>query len=1131
MRRSVGFFRVGFVAMIVTACSGEGGDSRQALPRESSAIPNMAASMPERDMIVILRDQMSEPNRRSDERRVRSTAIAAAQAPLLRELQSAKPRQAHTFETVNGFATKLSPAEISRLSAHPQVLAVVPDRMIRSSPSVRRMRGAARAIVKPDSADAASLCNTLEPEALQLTNTAFLDRSVPQAQEVLDGEGFRVTGRGVKVGIISDGLDTSIAGFTRADGSKVFIDYQDFSGDPAGTPTSGGEMFGDASSIAAQDMPNGQPLTFDLGKYISSAHALPSPCNIRIRGMAPDASLAGMNIFGNFEKLTFASAMVEAIDWLVVHDEVDVINESIAYFPPPDDTADPISLANAAAARAGVTVVVATGDGGSDDTLGSPSTDASVVAVGAATQYRQYAQMMGGSFPYENGWLNGNISSMSSAGWAQARPRTVDLVAPGDGGWELCSMNMALYTYCVDFNGAATPIAAFGGTSEAAPITAGAAALVIQAYRSTHRGWSPSPALVKRILMSSASDLGAPSDEEGAGLVDSLKAVNTALSVHDENGVPAARGDGILATPSTVSFTAHPGDRLEQAFQITNVGAATLDTRPALEALGEPFTGRTFGLTLDPTNNPTYLDDYGAVNAYITQTFTVPEEADHLDAAIAWPGTVGGQQTFVDLLLLDPSGRAVAYSTPQFEVGTAYGHVDVVRPTPGAWTALIGTLVSDPATYSGAVQFTWSADRFVSVGKVSPSHLTLRAGESVRVVAELDAPKQPGDFAAAVRFHGPGDAPLSEIPFTTRTLVPTGRGGGVFSGTLTGGNGRAYDFPTHTYAFDVPAGLHDLGLTVNFADDGYLLAGYLVDPNGMILSSGSSIDPSGAQQHALQMFRASPQPGRWRFLLQEIQASGNQVSTPFTARVAFDEARVSAKGLPNSPDALLSASQPAIVVPLAVTNTGALAKAFFADARLTQVTDVALPQGSCGASNTLPGFCSFTVVVPHTSAVQFIGQSPAPITMTVTSGITIPDNQTLLAGPVTDGPTVASIHAPEVAFGIWALFPALVGPFGPTGAPTEPVTTSIVATMQPFDTTVAADSGNRWSYALFGTSYNPLVLGPGATGVISLTITPDPTQVGKTVTGSVYVDTGNLLDEYGWGDEVASLPYTYTVAR
>jgi hypothetical protein len=161
---------------------------------------------------------------------------------------------------------------------------------------VSKSSGAASAAPTDD-----GLCNTLEPEALQLTHTAYLDTSTPQAQEVVDGNGEKVTGKGVKVAWIADGIDIHNPSFIRADGSLVFIDYEDFSGDPAGTPTDGGRSFlWTASSIAAQDVSNGKLLTYDISQFVAAAHPLPSPCNIRIRGMAPGASLVGLKVFSTY---------------------------------------------------------------------------------------------------------------------------------------------------------------------------------------------------------------------------------------------------------------------------------------------------------------------------------------------------------------------------------------------------------------------------------------------------------------------------------------------------------------------------------------------------------------------------------------------------------------------------------------------------------------------------------------------------------------------------------------------------------------------------------------------------------------------------------------------------------------
>ena len=91
----------------------------------------------------------------------------------------------------------------------------------------------------------------------------------------------------------------------------------------------------------------------------------------------------------------------------------------------------------------------------------------------------------------------------------------MNLVAPGDLNWIACSTNT-----CANENGQPTDLQQEGGTSESSPLTAAAAADVIQAYRSTHGGASPTPALVKQILVSTATDIDAPAEQQGAGLLN-----------------------------------------------------------------------------------------------------------------------------------------------------------------------------------------------------------------------------------------------------------------------------------------------------------------------------------------------------------------------------------------------------------------------------------------------------------------------------------------------------------------------------------------------------------------------------------------------------------------------------------
>jgi hypothetical protein len=1083
--------------VLATATAALTATALSSLPADAATPPSGNGSS--QAVIVLMRSQHPDlkPKIQATQR---ERAVDADQAGVVADLHSHGATHIQQLDTVSAVAATASPSEISRLSADPQVAEVVPDRIIplptagvTASPTDRP---GDRAMCTADPGKP-----QLEPEALGLTNTENPDSTAPQAHSV-------ATGQGVKVAFMADGIDIDNPDFIRPDGSPVFFDYQDFSGDGRNDASGGAEAFGDASSIAAQGNQ-----TFDLSTALPNA-GLPAGCTFRIKGFAPGASLAGIKVFGQFG--ASESAFVRGIDYAVNVDKVDVLNQSFGGSDFPDGAADPIAMADEAAIAAGVTVVASSGDSGQSGTVGSPASAPDVIAAAGTTSYRLDAQDKG--YP---GFVSDNISALSSGG-PTLDNKYVDIVAPSVTGMADCTVG-APWPECTQNS------QAFGGTSQSAPFVSGAAALVIQAYEDTHHGAKPTPALVKKLLLGTATDIDAPADQQGAGLLNSYAAVRAAQAVGNTHD---SASNALIPSTTQFDVTAAGGSTQRVSETLTNESR-----RPQLVTAGSrTLGGQTFqfnkkvqvtGATPPAANPPGGPGE--SPRATPSFTFTVPAGTPWLNAEMAWPGTAtSGQLAFE---LFDPHGDLVQQS---YDFGfTDFQHVGVHDPAPGRWTEKIlwdngrdhfQEALETPGTFRGTVSIQNTGSRYTSAGVHLESKL-IPAGGSARFDLSVPMPEQAGDAPASVQFDSNLGTHVS-VPLARRVLIPTA-GSGKFTTTLTGGVGRGLN-QYLSYYLDVPRGRRDMTIDMTSIDPATEVLFLLVSPDGQILSGDANAvetawnNGQSRATGAASMTVDRPSAGRWELItLLDSASSGTEFSQTVNGRVRFDTVDVRASGLPDSTRTTVGGSRTTAVT---VRNTSAAGEFVFLDPRNDQATDVTLPPVAGQSSIDLPEDTASTSppvynVPPHTSALAQTFSSTVPADDYLEFGDGNPGGF-LFAG--TSG--VNTVSADQLAFGTWFTDVGEVGPF-PTTAPAGTATLSLSAHMQPFDPGVTSTTGDFWLTSVGGPAGNAVFVPAGGTVHIPVTIKPT-VAAGTAVHGTVYVDTWNNLA--GQGSELAALPYSYT---
>jgi serine protease AprX len=212
----------------------------------------------------------------------------------------------------------------------------------------------------------------------------------------------------------------------------------------------------------------------------------------RYRGIAPEVNILSIKVLdekGNGK----TSDILSAVQWIIDSKEVyktKIVNFSLGAIAQYRERKDPLVKAANRAIDSGMVVVAAVGNSGPmRNTILSPATSRYVISVGALDN---------------NGTPDTNddfIASFSSRGPTIDRIRKPDLIAPGVDITSLSHKNLKNYT-------------SLSGTSMAAPIVSGAAALLLN-INPNYNHFD-----IKKILTGSCSKIKASSLDQGAGILD-----------------------------------------------------------------------------------------------------------------------------------------------------------------------------------------------------------------------------------------------------------------------------------------------------------------------------------------------------------------------------------------------------------------------------------------------------------------------------------------------------------------------------------------------------------------------------------------------------------------------------------
>ena len=352
------------------------------------------------------------------------------------------------------------------------------------------------------------------------TVLSLADSAAPYSGAVAAWRDYGVSGRGVGVAVIDSGL-ASNADLATTSTRKVVR-----------TSTIQSSLLGGLLSApsTADDFGHGTHVAGIIGG--SGASPTGTSAVRTFKGVAYGADIIAVKALGA-DGSGKTSDILRAIDWVIANRttyKIRVLNLSIGH--PIDESylLDPLCRAVEVAWRSGIVVVVSAGNFGEYGyaTILSPGNDPYVITVGALVDRNTLDP------------ADDTVASFSSLG-----PTSIDGIVKPDivasgvqivstrsaGSWIDTHYPTTRIPYSFFLRGgssSASPYAAYSGTSMAAPVVSGAAALMLSKYPALN------PDTVKARLMVSSWSLYQEAVRMGAGAVD----IDAALSRTDINRAP-----------------------------------------------------------------------------------------------------------------------------------------------------------------------------------------------------------------------------------------------------------------------------------------------------------------------------------------------------------------------------------------------------------------------------------------------------------------------------------------------------------------------------------------------------------------------------------------------------------------